>query len=193
MQETSISELSRTHRTLLTFIVISMSTWLGAQLVRMVIANELFIPGTLELDHNMMPASELMALLLISSSSIVVVISYGVLLLSSLLFLYHIPWSFKDNGWLTMVAVFFFLFVPVEVYTAVLDIRYIFLCEYTRDIVATSGLNAYAGVRDELLKTLVHRIGALSGVPVIAGLSYVSAIIVAVWQPMKRRPSAQQY
>jgi hypothetical protein len=182
--------LSKTHRVLLTLIVLSSAVWIGAQLVRMVIANELFIPGTLDLDPTLLPASELMALLLVSSSSIVVVVSYGVLLISALLFLVRLPWKLKDNGWLTMAIIFFFAFVPVEIYTAVLDIQYIFLCVYTRDVVATGGLQAYAGVRPELLKTLVHRISALSGVPLIAGMSYVTAIIVTVWQPMKRRTAA---
>jgi len=133
-----------------------------------------------------------MALFLVSSSSIVVLISYGVLIVSALLFLIRLPWKLKDNGWLTMAMVFFFLFVPVEVYTSVLDIRYIFLCEYTRSAVSTGGIEAYLGVRQELLETLVHRIGALSGVPLIAGLSYVTAIVVCVWQPMKRGTSTQQ-
>jgi hypothetical protein len=85
-----------------------------------------------------------------------------------------------------MAAILLFLFVPVELFTTWLDIKFIYLWEWTRDAVAEHGLEGFMDVRTELRKTISHRIGALSGLPVMGVFCYITAVVVIIWQPMRR-------
>jgi hypothetical protein len=73
-----------------------------------------------------------------------------------------------------MSAIMFFMFVPVEVYTNYLDIKFMLLYR--------SGPPNHDG----LLKIFGERLGALSGVPVIAVLCYYTIIPIAVLKPLSR-------
>ena len=167
-------------------LVISAVVWLGGLVFRAIMANELFIAGTLEFDPAVLPAQESMLYQLISASSVVVNIAYIVVFISAVLVLRAIPLRFKNHGWLLMAAILFFMFFPVEVFTAYLDITFVLLWEGTKDMIASRGFEAFLDARTELRKTISHRIGALSGLPVMAMFCYITAVIVVIWQPMRR-------
>ncbi len=175
-----------TYRIGMTVFAIAGVLWLGGIVFRALIANELFIPGTLEFDPAILPAQESMLFQLIAASSLVVIIAYGVTIISAVFVFRSIPLRSKEHGWLMMAAILLFMFVPVEVFTAYLDVRFILLWEGTRDQIALHGLEAFLDVRAELQATLSHRIGALSGLPVMAVFCYLTALVVMIWQPMRR-------
>ncbi|MBR9978749.1 MAG: hypothetical protein KFH87_11750 [Bacteroidetes bacterium] len=160
--------------------------WLGGTVYRAVIANELFISGTLEYDPAVQPAQEQMLYQLIFATSLIVLISYLVTLVSTILVLWRIPLRFKDNGWLMMAAILVFAFVPVELFTSYLDIHFMYMWDWTKDAIAENGPGAFIEMQTELRKTLSHRIGALGGLPVMALLCYMTAAVVIIWQPMRR-------
>ncbi|MBN1448575.1 MAG: hypothetical protein JXA28_11640 [Bacteroidetes bacterium] len=170
----------------MTFFVFGSLVWLGGIIYRALIANELFVAGTLDFDPAVLPAQESMLYQLIAASSVVVNIAYGVTLLSAIVVFRTIPLRLKDHGWLMMAAIFLFLFVPVELFTTWLDIKFIYLWEWTRDAVAEHGLEGFMDVRTELRKTISHRIGALSGLPVMGMFCYITAVMVIIWQPLRR-------
>jgi hypothetical protein len=177
---------SLTYRIGMTVFTVAGVLWLGGIVYRALIANELFIPGTLDFDPAIMPAQESMLYQLIAASSLVVIIAYGVAIISAILVYRSIPLRSKDHGWLMMAAILIFMFVPVELFTAYLDVRFILLWEGTRDQIAQHGLEAFLDVRSELQATVSHRIGALSGLPVMAVFCYLTALVVMIWQPMRR-------
>lgn len=176
----------RVLRTAIMFVVFAGALWLGGTVYRALIANELFIAGTLEFDPGIQPAQEQLLYQLIFASSIVVLISYAITLVSAIIVLWRIPLKIKENGWLLMASLLVFLFVPVEIFTAYLDIHFFWLWDWTKDAMAINGAQAFMDMQTELQKTVSHRIGALAGLPVMAALCYITAAIVIIWQPMRR-------
>ena len=71
-------------------------------------------------------------------------------------------------------AILVYAFAPVEIYTMVLDVRMWLL-----DV---SGSNDLV----EFRKLFIHRLAALSGVPMIALLSYYTAIVLVIFRPLER-------
>lgn len=183
---TTASWRSLPYRIGMTVFTVAGVLWLGGIVYRALIANELFIPGTLDFDPAILPAQESMLYQLIAASSLVVIIAYGVAIISAIVVFRSIPLRSKDHGWLLMAAILIFMFVPVELFTAYLDVRFILLWEATRDQIVQHGLEAFLDVRAELQATVSHRIGALSGLPVMAVFCYLTALIVMIWQPMRR-------
>lgn len=171
----------------LTLLVIGSVFWLGGLTMRAVIANEFFIPGTLTFDPDITLDQERTLFQLIEASTIIVVIAYAFVLLSAIGVLKTVPLKIKENGWILMAALLFFLFVPSELFTGYLDVKYILLWERTKDIIDAEGLSVYVQHSSMVRETLSHRIGALSGIPVIALLSYYTAILIVIWQPLRRR------
>jgi amino acid transporter len=176
---------SFSYRLGMTFFAVAGVVWLGGIVYRALIANELFIPGTLIFDPAILPAQESMLYQLIAASSLVVVISYAVAIISAIVVFRTIPLRTKEHGWLMMAAILLFMFIPVEVFTGYLDIRFILIWESTRDMITAHGLEAFIDVRSELQATVSHRIGALGGLPVMAVFCYVTALVVMIWQPMR--------
>lgn len=158
-------------------LVVSAIFWLGGTNARALIGNDMLKPGTVEFEEYLAPEAEREVFRLISVSSVVIMISYLVTLTSSILFLATSPYRLKEHGWLLMSAILFYVFVPVEVYTMILDGKMIYKEFFT---------TADNAVFRELF---VARVKALAGAPVIAVLCYYTVIGLAVFQPLKKRPS----
>lgn len=73
-----------------------------------------------------------------------------------------------------MGAILFYLFTPVEIYTMILDAQMWYL-----DHIGSNDLV-------EFRKLFIHRLAALAGVPMIALMSYFTAIGFAVFRPFQR-------
>jgi hypothetical protein len=102
-------------------------------------------------------------------------------LISAVWFLRTTNLKFKQNGWLIMSAVLFFLFVPAEIYTYYIDIKFMLL------------YFSYPPDHDELLRLFGMRLGALSGVPVIALLCYYTIIPLAIFRPLSREIGIEKH
>lgn len=164
-------------RTALLLAVIGAIVWLGGINVRASIGFSLLQFGTLEFQPNIQPGIERAIFSLIAQSSLIVNIAYGVLLLSVVVYLRAARPDFRSEGWLMVASILFFTFVPVEIYTMVLDVR--------------MWLLDAAGSNDlvEFRKLFIHRLAALSGVPMIALLSYYTGIALLIFRPLRRRPA----
>lgn len=149
--------------------------WLGGVNVRAVIGKDILDMGTLDFEPNIHPMVEREVFGLIARSSIVVSIAYLVTLISSMIFLKNTSLTFRQNGWLTMSAILYYLFVPVEAYTMILDGRMVYL-----DLVLSSNDLV------EFRKLFIHRLAALAGVPIIALFCYYTIIGLAIFQPLKK-------
>lgn len=171
--------LQKTHtisnKTALTFLAISAVFWLGAINIRALIGNELLIYDQFQFRTSIPPDRENTIFQLLSNASLVVIISYAVVLISSVWFTLTNKLKIKENGWLLMCYILFFLFVPVEIYTYIIDIKFMLLFQ-------TNPPN-----HDELLRLFGQRLGALSGVPVIALLCYYTIIPIIIFKPLKKK------
>ncbi|MDH7514479.1 MAG: hypothetical protein QHI48_01200 [Bacteroidota bacterium] len=153
--------------------------------MRAIIANEFFIPGTLEFHPEITMDQECTLFQLLYATSILVLICYLVVLVSAVMTLRTLPLRVKENGWLLMAALLFFLFLPVEAFTGYLDVKFILLWRKTLTAIQAQGLQVYAEFSGAMRETLSHRIGALGGLPVIATLCYFTAIAVIVFKPLR--------
>jgi ABC-type cobalamin transport system permease subunit len=149
--------------------------WLGGINIRAIIGNELLEPGTLNLRQGLPLDAERTLFDLLARSSILTIISYVVVFMSSIIYLVTTSLKFKENGWLLMVAILFYVFTPVEIYTTYLDTKSLHLWFFSSPSL------------QELRELFVKRIGALSGLPVIALLCYYTIIGLIVWRPLKKK------
>jgi len=158
----------------LLLLIISVIVWLGTINGRYLIGNDLITYDEFNVRTSIPPDEENLLFKLVSYASIVIIISYLFVLLSATMFLIKTKLTFKENGWLLMSAILFYVFVPVEIYTYYLDIKFFLLY-------LSNPPN-----HDELLRIFGERIGFLKGVPWIAMLSYYAIIALAIFQPMKK-------
>ncbi len=149
--------------------------WLGGLNVRDIISNDILIMGTLDFIPNINPMIERAVFGLIAKSSILILISYTIVWISGIVYLSKTKLKFKQNGWLLMSAILFYLFTPVEIYTFVLDSKMIYM-----DLLGQGDLV-------EFRKLLIHRLAALAGASRIAQLCYYTIIFLVVFQPLKHR------
>lgn len=156
-------------------IIITAIFWLGGINIRAMVGYYLLQVGTLDFKPVLHPYVERAVFSLVAQSSIVIDVAYICLWIAGLVYLRTTKLQLKENGWLMICAILFYLFTPVEIYTMILDFKMWHL--------------EYLGSDDlvEFRKLFIHRLAALSGVPMIALLSYYTVIIVVVIQPLRRK------
>lgn len=161
-------------------MIVGAICWLGSVLARAVLANDLLVPGTLTLNPSTPPAVEHHVYLQLAGLGIVMIAGYLLVLASSIVFLASSPFRLREHGWLMMAAIMFYVFVPVEVFAMVIDLRMILL--------------AFGGgeTLPALQELFLARVNALAGAPLVGILCYYTIILLAVIQPFRLRAEAQQ-
>ncbi len=157
------------------FLILGAIGWLGGINIRAVLSNHLLVMGTLEFEPNLDPAVEREVFRLINYSSVVTLIGYVTVFISGIVFLRSTQVKLRENGWLMMGALLFYIFSPAEIYTSYLDGKMIFL-ELWGNVEITT-----------FRELLIKRIAALKGLPFIALLCYYTIIGLVIWQPLKKR------
>ncbi len=165
---------SKSNKIALTLLMIAAILWLGGINIRALIGNELLNYDQFDFRTSIPPDRENTLFQMISNSSIVVVSSYLVVLICAVWFIATTKIKLKENGWLLMSAILLFLFVPAEIYAGYLDIKFVLL------------FYSNPPNHDGLLKIFGERLGALSGIPVIALFCYYSIIPIAVFKPLRK-------
>ncbi len=164
----------RVAKTALAFTALGAVTWLGGINVRAMVGFALLQFGTLEFKPNIHPTIERAIFSLVAQSSLIVNVAYIVLLAASVVYLVAARRDLRREGWLMISAILVYAYAPVEIYTMVLDVRMWLL--------DASGSNDLV----EFRKLFIHRLAALSGVPMIALLSYYTAIVLIIFRPLER-------
>jgi hypothetical protein len=185
-------KLTRLYRFCLVMLTLGVIFWLGGSFVRAIIAHEFYIPGTVEYDTSLTLDEEFMLFSLIGSATLTVLISYAVVLTFAISAFVGFPYRRKDHGWLIMASVLFFLFVPVEIFTAYLDLKYLVLWDTSLEKFSALDVESILRYKTDMKELLSHRVSALSGVPIIAMLCYYTAVVMVIWQPMKRIRTAEE-
>jgi len=166
--------LNKTSKFWLLLLIISTIVWLGAINVRFIIGNELLNYDEFSFRTSIPPDEENMIFKLISHASITIMIAYVFTFISAIFFMKTCKINLKQNVWLLMCAILFFIFSPVEFYTSYLDLKFILL------------FFSAPPNHDELLMIFGERLGFLKGVPWIAILSYYTIIGIAIYKPLKK-------
>jgi hypothetical protein len=162
-----------TWRIALVVVVLGTVVWIGALHVRGLIGNELLNAGTLTVNATLPGAAERMLYRLFAGAGILMITGYVAVLGASAVFLARCPYRLREHGWLMMSAILLYLFVPVEGYVMILDVR-IILAEF------------WGGADPAVLHELfLARVGALAGAPFVALLCYYTIVVLAVFQPLR--------
>lgn len=167
-------QLSKTAKRSLFFLVVSAIIWLGAINVRFFIGNQLLNYDEFNFRTSIPPDEENQIFKMISDSSLMIMIFYVIVLISAIVFMKTCKINLKENPWLLMSAILFFVFVPVEIYTSYIDLKFVIL------------FDKRPANHDKLLELFGERIGFLRGVPWIAVMSYYTIIWLAVFKPLKK-------
>lgn len=170
----------RTTRLALFVFVLASLCWLGGINIRALVGFDLLRIGTLDFKPNIHPFVERTIFSLLAQSSLVVNGAYIVAWLAGIVYLATTRFQCKKEGWLLMSAILFYLFTPVEVYTMVLDFQM-----WRLDMLGSNDLV-------EFRKLFIHRLGALSGLPLIALLCYYTIIGLVVFRPLRRKTEYPQ-
>jgi len=165
----------RVFRMALTVLLMATIVWFGASIMRIMLWSELLKPGTLQFEDYIAPEAEREIYRLLSMASAYAIGGYVLVILSSTVVLATSPLRPREHGWLMLSAILLFLFVPVEAYTAYLDLKMIYMEFYT------------AEARASFRELFLARVGALAGVPFIAQLCYITILVVVVFQPFRKR------
>ncbi len=166
--------LNKTARISLFLLIVSAIFWLGAINVRFFIGNQLLNYDEFNFRTSIPPDEENQIFKMVSDASLLVMIFYPVVLACAIIFLKTCKINLRENPWLLMSAILFFVFVPVELYTSFIDLKFIIL------------FNKRPANHDMLLELFGERIGFLRGVPWIAVMSYYTIIWLSVFKPMKK-------
>ena len=165
---------SKSNKYALAILIIASIFWLGAINIRGLIQNELLDYDQFSFRTSIPPDRENTLFQLVCNSSLVIIISYTVVFVSAIWFLKTTKLNLMQNGWLIMCAILFFMFAPAEIYTYYIDVKFMLL------------YFSNPPNHDELLRLFGMRLGALSGIPVIALLCYYTIIPLAIFKPLKR-------
>jgi hypothetical protein len=103
-------------------------------------------------------------------------VSYVIVLITGVIVLVKSPFALREHGWLMMSAILLYLFVPVEIYTMVLDLRMVHLVFFATGVELS-----------QLREVFLARVGALAGVPIIALFCYYTIFVLIVFQPFRRK------
>jgi hypothetical protein len=166
--------LSKSAKFWLFLLIVSGIFFLGGINIRAIIGNDLLNYDEFSFRTSIPPDEENMIFRMLSFSSLFIMWAYLVVLISAIAFLKTAKLNIRQNAWLLMCSILFFAFVPVEIYTSYLDIKFYLLF-------LTNPPN-----HDGLLKIFGERIGFLKGVPYIAILSYYTIILIAVFRPLNK-------
>ncbi|MDQ3022730.1 MAG: hypothetical protein M3R36_19525 [Bacteroidota bacterium] len=167
-------KLNKTARISLFILIVAGIFWLGAINVRFFIGNQLLNYDEFNFRTSIPPDEENQIFKMISDASMLIMIFYPVVLVSAIIFIKSCKINLRENPWLLMCAILFFVFVPVELYTSYIDIKFMIL------------FDKRPANHDRLLELFGERIGFLRGVPWIAVMSYYTIIWLAIFRPMKK-------
>jgi amino acid transporter len=115
---------------------------------------------------------------LMSRGSIILIIAYSIIFISGLVFWRTGPYKFKEHRWFLVCFLLFYGWLPIDIYTMFLDIKFAIL--FNPDIPITS----------ELKNLFLSRQTTLGPIPLIMLIGYLTCIGFAIFKPqLKRRKS----
>lgn len=159
--------------------------YLGGSTARAIIGNDLVELGTLKFRQDLPFDAEKEIYNLLARTSLLVVLGYVLALIGFIVFMFKSKMNMKENPNVLMAAILFAIFIPIEIYTSLLDLKFF---AYYVDFQLQLFLGADPGpLRDDMRKLFVERVGGVGGLSVIAVLSYFSAIGAIVFNPIKKR------
>jgi hypothetical protein len=131
--------------------------------------------GTIVFSNEITPEQEMSVYRSMAEYSIGAFIAYPIAVMSVIGFLKTTRRSLKNDGWLLMSAILFFIFIPVEMYCFWLDWKIV-------------GLTYWGDWPiEEFRKAFIARVTVLAGLPFIAQLCYCTIPLLIMIKPLRHK------
>jgi len=172
--------LSKKDKTILTIFTLAFIIWLGGAILRTAIGFTIFEPSATETLIRKASNDILMQTVYIFvSTSIYTSIAYVIAFALSFFLLAKFKKIWKQQGWILMCFVLFYLFSPVELFTIYQDIKL---------SIAVFQQNVWEFYSQPIQKFFMKRVNnvvynSLNGLTL---LSYLTIVIYVIWQPLKK-------
>jgi hypothetical protein len=108
---------------------------------------------------------------LMSRGSILLIVAYTIVFISGIIFLLIGPFSFKKNKWFLISFLLFYMWVPIDIYTIILDVKFAIL------------FNPAIQITDELKELFLQRQKVLGPIPLLMLIGYLTSICFAIFRP----------
>ena len=163
---------------LIIVFTIAVIFWIGGSLLRNIIAFDLFVPATeLSLKNYYSEEIQLHTIHLYSVGSVYTGTAFVVALFSSLLLFFMTFKKLKQNGWLFMSFILFFITAGVEIYNLHLDIM-------LGMAISNNEINSFydLAIKDNFLFRY-YKLGILEP---LKYLSMITIVALIVWKPLNK-------
>lgn len=173
-------QTNNTERAFIALFVLGFVIWFGGNFVRMAISYDLFETGTIIIrsdlrdDHGTVGYNIYLSTL----TSLYTNIAYAVSFLTAFILSFRFSKYMKDKGWLLMIAILYFINVPIEAYYIYLDIQLSFAIFFDNQVIS-----AKSALFQELFMLRFEN-NIIAGLKVISFLSAFTIIILAIWRPL---------
>jgi cbb3-type cytochrome oxidase subunit 1 len=166
-------------KTITAIFIITVVFWIGGSLIRNIIAFDLFIPATeLSLKNYYSNEIRLHTIHLYSVGSVYTGTAFGIALAASCMLFVLLFKRLKQEGWLFMSFVLFFIISIVELYTMYLDIML---------GLAIKNSEIYSFSSDPIKNYFLFRYYKLGILEPMKYLGIITIIILAVWKPLSQK------
>ncbi|HNT78915.1 MAG TPA: hypothetical protein PKH77_28240 [Anaerolineae bacterium] len=116
-------------------------------------------------------SAEVFGYTLMSRGSILLIVAYTLVFLSGIAFWRLGPYRLREDRWFRVAFLCFYIWVPVDIYTIVLDIRF------------AVRFDPHAPLTEELKALFMARQETLGPIPLLILLAYLVAIGMAIFRP----------
>lgn len=166
---------TKTEKLFLSILAIALIIWLGGTITRTIIAYDNYIPFTqLELKPEYSDEIRIHNIYLFANISIYTIISFFIMVISAFIIFFYNIRLLKEKGWLFMSFVLFFLTIPFEIYSIILDINLL--------VALREGMKHFSEFATQ--DFIKNKFQFLSIVQPLVFLSCFSAIIILVIKPL---------
>jgi len=169
-----MKNLSTFSKTVLSFVIIFFTVWLGGYIARQIAIYQLFEPVELNLKtfyntNNLYSAFSLLVPLIISN-----LITYTCFLLLFFIFLFTSKLNLQKNGWLFIITLIIIITAPFEIYLSLIDYKIIRL--------------GIANVNESnfILELIKERLTKLNSFALIEIFSYLAIIFLTLFRPLEK-------
>ncbi len=169
-KENSIPSMTTQAKIALYFLAIGISLLLGG------IAYQIMVGlSTMAITDE---SIERFGYMLMSRGSILLIVAYAMVFFSGIAFWLLGPYKLKSDRWFLIAFLLFYIWLPVDLYTISLDIRFALL------------FSPNVPITNDLKSLFLSRQQSLGPVPLIMLLGYLTAIGMMVFKPgsKKRQP-----
>jgi len=175
-----MNKFSKTTKLILAIVALAFIIWLGGAILRTAIGFSVFEPSATETLIRKASNDILMQTVYIfASTSIYTSIAYVIAFALSFFLLAKFKKIWKQQGWILMCFVLFYLFSPVELFTIYQDIK-LSIAVFQQNV-----WEFYSQpIQDFFMKRVKNVVyNSLNGLTL---LSYLTIVIYVIWQPLKK-------